>query len=462
MTGRDEPARAVSFWDAQVRASRSRREPLDGSRRADVCIVGAGFTGLWTAYELVRRAPDLDVVLVEAKTVGFGASGRNGGWVEGMLAGGRARWAKLGGRDGVTRMERAIRETVDEIGRVVAAESIDCGFVKGGTLAFAQTPLEMRRLQAVVADDRLWGVGPEHSRMLDADEARSRVGVDGALAARYSPHCARVQPAALVHGLAAAAERAGVTIYERTPVRRIMPGLACTDRGDVRARFVVRATEAYTASLRGQRRVMLPVASGMIVTERLDARVWDEIGWAGTETVMDGRRRYAYLQRTTDDRIAIGGRGVPYRFASRLDAEHTPPAASSGALRARLVELFPGLADVRVDDAWYGLLGAPRQWAPAVGVDRSSGLAWAGGYVGEGVAAANLAARTLADLLLDRDSELSTLPWVGSLGRRWPPEPLRFAGVRGVNLLMSMADRREHVTGRTSLTGRIGSAISGL
>lgn len=453
--------RAISFWYTQLPPPPARRDPLPGSRRADVCIVGAGFTGLWTAYELLRRQPDLEVVVLEAEVVGFGASGRNGGWVEGAVAGDREHWAALGGRDGVVRMARAMQSTVDEIGRVVAEEGIDCGFVKGGTLHVAQTQLQLARVRDDVAEDRLWGLGPEDSRLLDGAEAAARVAVEGVLAARFSPHCARVQPAALVVGLAAAAERAGATIYEGTPARRIDPGVVHTPAGTVEARFVVRATEAYTASLEGQRRVMLPLNSCVIATERLDAAAWKGLGWAGAETLNDGGRRYVYLQRTPDDRIVIGGRGVPYRFRSRMDAEAPPPADSVKALRARLVELFPSLQDVRVDGAWHGVLGAPRQWAPAVGVDRATGVAWAGGYVGEGVAAANLAGRTVADLLLERDTELVDLPWVGSMGRPWPPEPIRFAAVRGVNAMMAVADRQEWSTDRTAAIGRLAHLISG-
>jgi glycine/D-amino acid oxidase-like deaminating enzyme len=229
----------------------------------------------------------------------------------------------------------------------------------------------------------------------------------------------------------------------------------------VRAPVIVRATEAYTADLEGQHRVMLPLFSSVIATEPLGPAAWSELGWADGDTLADGRQRYVYVQRTADDRIVIGGRGVPYRYGSRTEAERPLPIEVVLALRARLLELFPSLAEVRVDGAWHGVLGVPRQWAPAVGLDRASGLAWGGGYVGEGVAAANLAGRTLADLILEQDTELTRLPWVGSMGRRWLPEPLRFAAVRGVNLMMRAADRRERETGRDSLVGQAAHLISG-
>ena len=386
----------VSFWHSALDAEPV-RPPLGGSRSADVCIVGAGYTGLWTAYELARADPALDVVVLEAETAGFGASGRNGGWVLGALSGRREHWAERGGRAGAIAQARAIAETVDEVGRVVAAEGIDCDFVKGGSLHVAQTPLELERVVAEVEESRAWEGDDE---LLDAAATAARVGVAGALGGSFTPHCARVQPAKLARGLAHAAERAGVVICEGTRATRIAPGRVDTPYGTVRAPHVVRATEGYTAGLPGLRRLLLPLTSSMIVTEPLGDDAWAEIGWERSETLLDGLRRYAYLQRTADGRIAIGGRGVPYRFGSSTDREGPLDPGTVAELRARLAELFPVLGDVGVDGAWHGVLGVPRDWSPAVGLDPATGIAWAGGYVGEGVAAANLAGRTLRDLLL--------------------------------------------------------------
>jgi glycine/D-amino acid oxidase-like deaminating enzyme len=447
-----------SFWRDQLPPAPP-RAPLTGPRDADVCIVGAGFTGLWTAYELRRAAPELDVVVLEAQTAGFGASGRNGGWVLGELAGHREAWARRSGREGVVALQHAIEATVDEVGRVVAAEEIDCGFRKGGSLHVAQTPLELQRIRARIDDENAWG--HTGSELLDAAATRARIAIPGALGARFSPHCARVQPARLAAGLARAAERAGAVIHERSPVTRIAPGRVETALASVRARWIVRATEAYTARLPGLRRALVPMTSAMIVTAPLAPEAWEGIGWREAECLLDGRRRYVYIQRTADGRIAIGGRGLPYRFGSRTDREDPLDAATTRALRRRLHELFPAAAGTDIVGAWHGVLGVPRDWTPAVGADPATGLAWAGGYVGEGVAAANLAGRTLRDLLLGRDSELTRLPWVGPLGRAWEPEPLRYAAVRGVYALYGAADRREVRTGRPALAGRLADAISG-
>ncbi|HWE09159.1 MAG TPA: FAD-binding oxidoreductase [Solirubrobacteraceae bacterium] len=453
-------SRAPSFWLDQLGPTR-RRPPLDGVRDADVCIVGGGFTGLWTAYELRRADPGLDVVVLEAQHVGFGASGRNGGWVLGELSGSRAAWRRRGGPDAAKRMVHAIQQTVTEIGAVVERETIACDWTQGGSLTVAQSETQWQRLsreaareRAELGDDLAW-------RLLDAQELASRIRVSDGRGALFTPHCARVQPARLVQGLADAAERAGAVIHESSPVTEISPGLAQAQTGRVRARFVLRATEGYTADLPGKHRVLLPMNSSMIVTERLDEALWAQIGWDGAETVLDGSHVYTYSQRTADGRIAIGGRGVPYRFGSRTDREGPVPQRTIDELRARLVSLFPAAENVRVDRAWHGVLGVSRDWCPTVGLSRSSGLGYAGGYAGEGVAASNLAARTLRDMVLGRDTELTRLPWVGHPARNWEPEPLRFIGARGIYTLYRVADRLEQVRGRESPVAAMADRIAG-
>lgn len=451
----------ISFWDATSGRTAPPRPALQGARDADVCVVGAGYTGLWTAYELKRAAPHLEVVVLEARTVGFGASGRNGGWVVGELAGSREKWAATHGRDAVVALGQAIRDTVDEVGAAVEREGIACGFHKGGSLHVAQTALELEVVRQRVAEDRAWGWSDADNRLLDAAQTTARVNVPDAKGGRYTPCCARVQPAQLVHGLAEAAERHGVTIHEQSPVTEIAPGRATTPQGTVNARFVVRATEAYTADLPGLHRQLIPMNSSMIATEPLDATTWKSLNWDDADTLLDGRHRYIYAQRTPDDRIAIGGRGVPYRFGSKTDREGPVPQQTVTELRRRLTQLFPPLQSVRVDAAWHGVLGVPRDWAPAVGLDRATGIAHAGGYVGEGVAAANLAGRTLRDLILDEPTDLTRLPWVGPLARPWEPEPLRFLGVNAVYGLYRRADEKEARTGRPSLAARLAGIIAG-
>jgi glycine/D-amino acid oxidase-like deaminating enzyme len=449
-----------SFWLDQL-PRRVPRPPLAANVQTDVCIVGGGLTGLWTAYELRRAAPQLEVVVLEARSVGFGASGRNGGWVLGKLSGTPDAWRSRGGPQAPRAMAAAIQATVGEVGAVVEREAIDCDFKHGGSLIVAQSETQLARLRELQADERA-AIGDELAAvLLDEAELAGRVAIGGGRGALYTPHCARVQPAKLVSGLGEAVERAGATIYESTRAVELAPGEVRTPGGRVRARFVIRATEGYTADLEGERRTLLPLNSSMVVTEPLSDEAWNRIGWEAAETILDGSYLYTYSQRTADGRIAIGGRGVPYRFGSRTDREGPVPAKTIQELRERLGALFPAVAGISVARAWAGVLGVSRDWCPAVGVDRSTGLGYAGGYAGEGVAATNLAGRTLCDLVLGRDTELARLPWVNHPARAWEPEPLRLIGARGIYALYGLADRREHRSGRPSPIAKLADRVAG-
>jgi glycine/D-amino acid oxidase-like deaminating enzyme len=448
------------FWLEQDGAPPA-RPALAGPLDVDVAIVGAGYTGLWTAYYLKRADPSLRVVVLEAERVGQGASGRNGGWVSGFLSGPRERYAAGHGRDAVVALQRAMFATVDEVGRVLATEGVDAEYVKGGNLGVALGPAQAARATAWIERERTWGLGEDDLKLLSPDQLGERLRVAGASGATFTPHVARVHPAKLVRGLAALVEAAGVSVYEHTRVQEIRPGAAITEHGPVAARWVVRATEGYTSDLHGLERALIPMNSTMIVTEPLPSQTWDELGWAEREVVNDGAHVYAYLQRSADGRIAIGGRGRPYRYGSSTAHTGEVRARTVAALRAKLGALFPVVADAPVAHAWSGVLGVPRDWCPSVAADPGSGLAHAGGYVGQGVAASNLAARTLRDLLLERPSELTSLPWVGRRQRRWEPEPLRYLGVNGVYGAYALADRIEARTGRPSRLGALVDRLSG-
>jgi len=413
----------------------------------------------------MRAEPGLRVVVLEANFAGFGASGRNGGWVTAELPGSRARYARgPRGKAGVRALEQALRDTVDEVARVCTAERIDAALVKGGTLAVATSPAQQARLRERLERERAWGEADDVVQYLDREELNARIRVSGAEGALYSPHCARIQPAALVAGLAAAVTARGARLYEGTPVTAIEPGRARTRSGTVRAAHVLRCTEGFTASLPGQRRALLPMNSSMIVTEPLSDGAWEAIGWDGCETLGDEAHAYMYAQRTADGRIALGGRGIPYRFGSGLDSGGATQPATVAALSRILRRMFPAAAPAGIAHAWSGVLGVPRDWCASVHLDPATGLGWAGGYSGQGVAASNLAGRTFADLVRREQTPLVTLPWVGHRSPRWEPEPLRWAGVRGLYTLYRVADRLESGTGsaRTSPLARAGDLISGI
>ena len=450
----------LGFWWRSLGGPPAVREPLREPLEVDVAIVGGGYTGLWTAYYLKRAQPSLRVAILEAERCGYGASGRNGGWVVGSFTGPQRAYERGGGQPGgYAPLVRAMHETVDEVARVLDEQGIDADFVKGGHLTVATDGAQAEHLRAHVRAQRALGLGEGDVRELGAEELGGRVRIAGAEMATFSPHAARVHPAKLVAGLTAAVEGLGVTIYERTPVSEIRSGEARTAAATARARWIVRATEGYTASLRGMRRTLVPVNSSMIVTAPLAPAMWEEIGWRGAEVLDDGAHVFVYLQRTADGRIAIGGRGVPYRFASRTDGDGATPSATIDSLRKKLAAMFPALGDAEVEHAWSGVLGVARDWCASVGADRAGGRAWAGGYAGEGVAAANLAGRTLRDLMLGERTALSELAWVGHRARSWEYEPLRWLGIRGVYALYRRADRSERRTGRVS---RLGSAVDAL
>jgi glycine/D-amino acid oxidase-like deaminating enzyme len=451
----------LGYWWRSLGGPPAPRPPLTGPEQADVAIVGAGYTGLWTAYYLKRARPSLRIVVLEREHAGFGASGRNGGWVSGFFSGPARVYERRGGHASYAPLQREMFDTVDEIGGFLLEHEIDADFVKGGHLALALGGAQAAHLRQELASSRAHGLGTEDLRELTATELRARLRVGGALGAMFSPHVARVHPAKLIAGLAATVERLGVEIYEATAVSAIRPREAVTPAGSVRARWVVRATEGYTADLPGLKRALVPMNSSMIVTDPLSPAAWDEIGWEGREVLSDGAHVYVYLQRTEDGRIAIGGRGVPYRFASRTDGRGETATATVASLRAKLHAMFPSAAGVGLDHAWSGVLGVPRDWCVSVDADPQSGLAWAGGYVGEGVAAAHLAGRTLRDLILGEPSELTTLPWVGHRARRWEPEPVRWGAIRAIYSLYRSADRIEQRTQRPSHLGRLVDAVSG-
>jgi glycine/D-amino acid oxidase-like deaminating enzyme len=442
--------RSRSLWLDGVPGELTPRPPLDGPLDVDVAIVGAGYTGLWTAYYLKKADPHLRIAVLEREIAGFGASGRNGGWCSSFFAGSREATAKRHGRAAAIAMQKAMFETVDEIERVVEEEGIDARFHKGGALVQASNAPQLERAREEIEYERSWGFGEEDYRLLSLEEARSRIAAAGSLGAFFTPHCACVDPARLARGLADVVERLGVSIYERTPALSLAPGRVETPFGAVTAEVVVRATEGYTVELPGFERVVLPLYSLMIATDPLTKDVWDEIGWRQHETFNDERFLIVYAMRTDDDRLAIGGRGAPYHWGSRVDDDFIHEPSVFEALQAVLRRLFPQMGAINVSHKWGGPIGVPRDWYSSVGLDRASGRAWAGGYVGDGVGTTNLSGRTLRDLILGEKTELTTLPWVGHQSPLWEPEPLRWLAVNAAMKAMASADGYEERTGRQS------------
>ncbi|GGF25530.1 NAD(P)/FAD-dependent oxidoreductase [Subtercola lobariae] len=516
------------------------RAALEGDLDVDVCIVGGGLTGLWTAYYLATADPSLSIAVLEKETVGFGASGRNGGWCSALFPRSAASLEREYGFSQAVAMRRAMIDTVAEVGAVVAAEHISCDFAQGGTLVYAMNSVQVAAARADVAEARHFGVdqleyrdyvaGPGASSADYAASspaaaqrsARETVAGDvadaapaafassghpaGALGATFDPACARLHPAKLVHGLAAVVEALGVAIYEHTEVTSWRPREATVatprtsdshvaapttapasalalalgradsrtsretpgTRTTVRAEHIVIATEAYGAQLPGVGRRIMPLYSLMIATEPLPDAFWQQAGLPHGTTFSDYRHLLIYGQRTADNRFAFGGRGARYHWGSSIHSSYDQVQRVFDHLRNTLVDLYPDAFDAEITHRWGGPLGVARDWHASASYNPRTGVAFAGGYVGDGLSTTNLAGRTLTALitgsdasLLPHSNDLTRLPWVNHLSPRWEPEPLRFIGANLGLVSADLADREEWMTGRPSRTAKLLGPLTG-
>ncbi|MGO4535444.1 NAD(P)/FAD-dependent oxidoreductase [Leifsonia sp. 2MCAF36] len=451
--------REVGFWFDSIAEQEDGFRPrpgLDSDIDADVAIVGAGLTGLWTAYYLLERDPGLRIVLLEKEVAGFGASGRNGGWCSSLFPWSATKLEKRYGFEAAVAMRRAMVGTVDEVGRVAEAEGIEIDYARGGTVTFARSKPQLEAALAEFEESERFGV--DQVSLWGTETVGGRFGAPDAVAATFTPACARIHPAKLVRGLARVVERRGATIVERTEVLSWEGGTVQVRSGGsrrtVRAGIVVNATEGYGSQLPQVGRRILPLYSLMIATEPLPDATWERIGIEHGQTFTDFRNLIVYGQRTADNRFAFGGRGARYHLGSAIRPAYDRSTRVREHLVRTLFDLFPDAAGARITHHWGGPLGVPRDWHAAVGYDRDAREAWAGGYVGDGLSTTNLAARTLADLLTDSRTDLTALPWVGHRSPRWEPEPLRFAGANAGLVAMESADLEESVTRRPSLVSR--------
>ena len=460
MTSSNTGYRASSFWfDALAESGSDQltpRAPLAGDITVDVAIIGAGLTGLWTAYYLLAENPELQITIVEKDIAGFGASGRNGGWCSALFPASAQALERENGRSAAMAMRAAMVETVSEVGRVTQREGIDCDFVRGGTFTLARSGVQLAAARAEVAQAADYGIDLLELRDTDHSPRGSSV-----LGSSFDPACARVNPAKLVRGLASLVESRGVRICERTEVVEYSPHAVTTTHGTVTAASIVVATEGYSATFREDHRRTLPLYSLMIATEPLDDATWDEIGIPHGATFSDYRHLLIYGQRTADNRFAFGGRGARYHWGSSVKSSYEHVPAVFSRLEATLFELFPQAKNAAVTHRWGGPLGVSRDWHASASYDKATGIAHAGGYVGDGLSTTNLAGRTLAQLITGQENELTHLPWVNHRSPRWEPEPLRFAGANLGLLAMTMADAEEQLTRKPSLAARMMGPLTG-
>jgi len=440
-----EEFRKKSFWLDTVPGSLEPRAALQENLVADVAIIGAGYTGLWTAYYLKQINPALNIVILEAEIAGFGASGRNGGWCASYLSGIDHWLDDPQHRDAAIRLQRLMFDTVAEVGRVTERESIDCHFEQSGALEIAVLPAQLKRLNEELAHVRGLGFDSDDYRFLSAGEIRETLNVDQAMGAILMSHCAAIHPALLARGLAETVTGLGVSLYEQSPVLELEGNQLKTPQGTVKAGTTILATEGYSGTLPGHERRMIPVHSMMVVTEPLSQEQIEAISMHRRYTFGNLDHATTYGQLTADGRIAFGCRGT-YHYGSRVQEQFNQDDPEFELVRQTLLRLFPVLQGIRFTHAWGGAMGVSRSLQPSIHYQPGSQLAWAGGFFGNGVGATHLAGRTLADLVTRRDTDRVHTPWVNppQAGRKWEPEPLRWLGIKSARVLMHMADRAEY------------------
>ena len=419
----------MSLWWELVERPTFSPESLD--RQWDVLIVGAGFSGLWSAHHLLERNPELKIAVVEKSTVGSGASGRNGGWASALYPVTEENLRKNYTSGAIDSLNLHLRGAIDEIEAFTKKNKIDCGFAKGGTLTVARNKGQLARMAKEIN--------------LNAEETASRIGMRNALGSHFTPDCAAINPAALVVGLAKFLQAKGVSIYENTTATISPDNCVSVNGRTVESKNVIRATESYHANSRDQ----IPVYSLMIATDPLPHSVLASIGLNSRETFSDGSFSVNYAQRTSDNRLAIGGRGAPYAWGSRRNDATEMHRRIHHQLRELARDWFPVLADIPFPYSWGGAVAITRDWSPYVRWNNSYGEL--GGYAGDGVTLSYLTAATMADLVTGVATSRTQLPYVQWRSPAWEREPLRWIAINSAIALSSAADWEERRTHRSSL-----------
>ncbi len=436
MTGSPDPladAAPRSYWH-DLHDVGATCPPLAGDTDADLVVVGAGFTGLWTAITAKRRDPAADVVVLESRYVGYGATGRNGGFVSDSLthglAHGLARWP-----DQVATLAALGRENLDGLRTDVEEQGIAADLRLTGKTLAATTHHQAASLPAL---GKLLVDHGEHVELLDAEGARADIASATYLGAlRIRSGGGTLDPTALAAGLREWALRLGVRLHERAPVSSVGPGVVVTDRGRVRAARVALATNAYPAPVRRLRKYVVPVYDHVLVTEPLTGDQWAALGWPERQGVTDAGNQFHYYRPLADGRILWGGYDAIYYFGSSTAAAREQRDASHRLLARHFFETFPQLAGLRFTHRWAGLIDTSSRFVPYVGADRSGTVGHAVGFTGLGVAYSRFAAAALLDVLEGR-------PAPDVLARRptpFPPEPLRYLAVQSTRAALAREDR---------------------
>lgn len=430
-----------SLW--QGKQNISYRKPISKNDSFDVVIIGAGFSGLWSAFHLKQFQPNLKIAILEKEYVGFGASGRNGGWASAEYPTSSNRLIKENGLKSYKNLRTAITKSIDEIGEIAKSNNWQIDYAKGGALVFARGNAQLSRISKEI---------DEEHQLLNKSQTTDLLNIPSALGSVFTPHCAALNPFKLVRALADHLEKLGVMIYEQSSVSEIRDKQVEVNGFNVNCTFSIRATEAFTPrKWMGNRQI--PIYSLMVATEPLSNEVVKEIRNTQRATFQEACHLITYAQITGDNRLALGGRGVRYKLFSRLSERSEIDNRMHSALEKRARSWFPQITDAKFEYRWGGAVALTRRWQAYLNFDQATGRAEIGGYVGDGVTLSYLVAKTLAEKM--SNIKTANLPFIDQGIGRWEPEPIRYLAVNAGFKATVLADYEEKITNRPSLLASI-------
>ncbi len=416
-------------------------DPLQGDIEVDVAIVGGGFTGLSSAYHIKKAEPNLKVALLESEVIGFGASGRNGGFnmtLFGLTLSITAlRFSKQKAKEAHHYMERA----VDYLRDLVAELGIDCDYEHPGFLRVATSEKYKKRILHEM--ELAYKLGLEGIEWLDEAQTREQVRSPLYLGAWWEPRCGILNPAKLAWGWADVIRPMGVEIFENSPVAEIVRENGkirlVTPNGIVRSDKVVMATNAWSHFFKELKRKQVPVWTHIVMTEPLTEKHFEEIGWQNRQGIEDARNMVHYYRLTVDNRLVMGGRDVSLSYGQDMEKDLNP--ITFEGLKDDVREIFPALKDIQFTHEWGGPVSVPLDMAPAIGFAGDKNVVYSLGTVGHGVSMTQLNGRTVADLILERQTDLTDVFFVNRRTIPWPPEPLRNLAIKAILGYMHWEDR---------------------
>lgn len=431
----------TSLW--QGKQNITYRKSISKNDSFDVAIIGAGFSGLWSAFHLKQFQPNLKIAIFEKEYVGFGASGRNGGWASAEYPTSSNRLIKENSLESYKNLRSAITTSIDEIGEIAKSNDWEIDYAKGGSLVFARGSAQLSRISKEIDD--------EH-QLLNKSQTTELLNIPSALGSVFTPHCAALNPFKLVRALADHLEKLGVMIYEQSSVGEIRDKQVEVNGFNVNCTFSIRATEAFTPrKWMGNRQI--PIYSLMVATEQLSNEVIKEIRNTQRATFQEACHLITYAQITGDNRLALGGRGVRYKLFSRLSERSEIDNRMHSALEKRARSWFPQITDAKFEYRWGGAVALTRRWQAYLNFDQATGRAEIGGYVGDGVTLSYLVAKTLAEKM--SNIKTANLPFIDQGIGRWEPEPIRYLAVNAGFKATVLADYEEKITNRPSLLASI-------